>query len=184
MRRPFRTLLMPPLMLLAALMMFVEEVLWESLKVIMAAFGKLPLVRALEARIARLPPYGAAAVFLLPGMMLLPVKITALWLLASGHAVLGCQLIIAAKLIGTALVARIFTLTRDQLLTLRWFSWIYHTVLRWRATLYGWVIASGAWQKVEAMRARIRAFFSRFKPGRIGMRLRAIQRYRRRSAFR
>jgi hypothetical protein len=184
MRRPFRTLLMPPLMLLAALLMFLEEVLWEALKRIMAAFGKLPVIRSIEAWISRLPPYGAAVVFLIPGALLLPVKIAALWLLAHGHAMLGCQVIIAAKLVGTALVARIFTLTKPQLMTLGWFATLYTFVMRWRGKLYGWVIASGAWQKVMDMRARIRAWASRWKPGRISARLRAIQRYKRRSAFR
>jgi len=184
MRRPFRALLTPPLMLLAALLMFLEEVLWEALKRVMAAFGKLPVIRSIEAWISRLPPYGAAVVFLIPGALLLPVKISALWLLANGHAVMGCQLIIAAKLVGTALVARIFTLTRPQLMTLGWFAVIYNFVMRWRAKLYDWVVASGAWGKVMAMRMRIRAWMSRWKPGRISARLRAIQRYKRRSAFR
>ena len=184
MRRPFRTLLTPPLMLLAALLMFLEEVLWEALKRLMAAFGRLPVIRSVEAAIGRLPPYAAAVVFLIPGTLLLPVKLGALWLLANGHPMLGCQLIIGAKLLGTALVARIFTLTKPQLMTLGWFSAIYHFVMRWRAVLYGWVIASGAWHKVLALRARLRAWKARWKPGRIGARLRAIQRYKRRSAFR
>jgi len=184
MRRPFRTLLMPPLMLLAALLMFVEEVLWEGLQRVMAAFGRLPVMRSIEAWISRLPPYGAAAAFLFPGALLLPVKLAAVWLIAHHHAMLGCQVILAAKLVGTALVARIFTLTRPQLMTLAWFVTLYNFVMRWRARLYGWVIASGAWQRVEAIRAAVRAWLSRWKPGRFGMRLRAIQRYRRRSAFR
>ena len=184
MRYLIKHFLTPPLMLLAALLMFAEEVLWEALKRLMAALGKLPVIHALEARIARLPPYAAAAVFLVPGCLLLPVKISALWLMAHGHALLGCEVIIIAKLAGTALVARIFTLTRDQLMTLTWFSRIYTTIMRWRATLYGYVMASPAWHRVQAMRARLRAWVSRWKPGRISQRLRAIQRRKRRTAFR
>jgi hypothetical protein len=69
-------------------------------------------------------------------------------------------------------------------MTLAWFAFIYNTIMRWRAVLYSWVIASGAWQRVETLRARMRAWVSRWKPGRIGMRLRAIQRHKRRAAFR
>jgi hypothetical protein len=69
-------------------------------------------------------------------------------------------------------------------MTLGWFAKIYNTIMRWRAVLYGWVIASGAWQRVETIRARVRLWCSRWKPGRIGARLRAIQRLRRRAAFR
>ncbi|HEY4372118.1 MAG TPA: hypothetical protein VGN52_09355 [Burkholderiales bacterium] len=184
MRRPLKTLLTPPLMLLAALLMLIEEVLWESLKRVMAAFGSLPVMRSIEAWISRLPPYGAAAAFLFPGAMLLPIKIAAVWLIAHHHAMLGCQVILAAKLVGTALVARIFTLTKPQLMTLAWFVTLYNFVMRCRAVLYGWVTASGAWQRVMAIRAKIRAVFARMRPGRLVTRLRAIQRYRRRAAFR
>jgi hypothetical protein len=184
MRRPLRTLLMPPLMLLAALLMFIEEVLWETLKSVMAAFGTLPVMRSIEAWISRLPPYAAACAFLLPGALLLPVKIAALWLVTHHHAMLGCQLILAAKVFGTALVARIFTLTKPQLMTLAWFVTLYNFIMRLRARLYGWLMASGAWQRVAALRATARAWLARCKPGRLGARLRAIQRYRRRAAFR
>lgn len=175
-------------MALAALLMFIEEVLWETAKTVMAALGRLPLIRTLEAWVSRLPPYGAAAVFLLPGTLLLPVKISALWLIAQGHALLGLQLIIAAKLIGTALVARIFMLTKPQLMTLAWFAAVYTVITRWRNTLYGWVLATATWRRLQALRAVLRAWFAHFgkhwKPGRIGRRFRAIQRRHRRAAFR
>ncbi len=43
-------------MLLAALIMFFEEWLWERLKAVMAAIGRLPFIRGLEARIAASSP--------------------------------------------------------------------------------------------------------------------------------
>jgi hypothetical protein len=184
MRRLLKKLLTPPLMWLAVLLMFTEEVLWEALKRLMALLGRLPLVHSLEARISRLPPYGAAAVFLGPGCLLLPVKISALWLIGNGHAMLGAGVIIGAKLLGTALVARIFTLTRPQLMTLNWFAALYRTIMRWRATLYGWVQAHPGWQRWVALRALLKDWIAKWKPGRVGMRLRAIQRLKRRTAFR
>ena len=129
MRHLIKRLITPPLMLVAALLMFAEEVLWEALKRLMAQVGRLPLIRTLEAWIARLPPYGAACVFLLPGTLLLPVKIGALWLIAHGHALLGVQLIVVAKLVGTALVARIFMLTKPALMTLRWFARLHGFIM-------------------------------------------------------
>ena len=65
-RKFFKALLTPPLMALAALLMFAEEVIWEGLKRVMAALGRLPLIRNVEAWIAKLPPYAAAVVFLTP----------------------------------------------------------------------------------------------------------------------
>jgi hypothetical protein len=184
MRRWLNRILTPPLMFVAALILFVEEILWEAAKRLMAQLGRLPLIHWLEAAIVRLPPYGAAAVFLLPGTLLLPVKIGALWLIAHGYTLIGLQLIIAAKLLGTALVARIFTLARPALMTLAWFAWAYTWVMAWRARIYGFVKASRAWHTVMRWRARMRAWFSRLKPGRIGQRLRAIRRLRKRWAAR
>ena len=37
-----------------------------------------------EGRIHQLPPYGALAIFLLPTLLLLPVKLLALWLIGQG----------------------------------------------------------------------------------------------------
>ena len=182
MRAGLKVLVTPVLMALAALLMFVEEVLWEAMKQIMAAIGRVPLVRGLEVRIAGLPPYGAAAVFLLPGALLLPVKIGALWLMAHGHVIVGVELIISAKLVGTALVARIFILTRASLMTLGWFAAMHDWIMRWRGILYGWVKASAAWRRLEAMRAAWRAWFAKWKPGRLGRRFRAIRRLQRRAA--
>lgn len=184
MRRWLNRILTPPLMLIAALLLFIEEVLWEIAKRLMAQLGRLPLIRSLEAAVVRLPPYGAAAVFLLPGVLLLPVKIGALWLIAHGYTLTGLQTIIVAKLLGTALVARIFTLTRPALMSVAWFARLYTWVMAWRARIYGYVKASRAWHVLASWRARVRAWFAHLKPGRIAQRLRAIRRLRRRSASR
>ena len=188
MRALLNSLVTPPLMALAALLMFIEEVLWESAKRLMAALGRLPLIHAIENRISALPPYGAAVMFLLPGLCLLPVKLAALWLLAHGHPLLGLQFFIAAKLGGTVLVARIFVLTKPRLMTLVWFAVLYELITRWRNLLYAWVKTSSAWQRLQTLRAAVRAWFANlrkhWKPGRIGRRFRAIQRRERRAAFR
>ena len=168
----------------AALILFAEEVVWEFLKRMMAALGRWPLIRSAEALIMRLPPYAAATAFLLPGILLLPVKIGALWLIAHDEAVLGCVVIVAAKLAGTALVSRIFTLTRPALMSLSWFARLYAVVMRWRERLYGYVKASAAWHSLQRARARMRQFFAHLKPGRFALRLRALKRLRKRAATR
>ncbi len=188
MGKQLTSLLTGPLMALAALLMFAEEVLWEGAKRLMAVLGTLPIIRSIESRIGSLPPYGAAAVFLLPGVLLFPVKVSALWLITQGHALLGLQLIIAAKLAGTVLVARIFVLTKQQLMTLAWFAAMYFVITKWRNTLYAWVRDTSTWRALHALRVTVRAWAAglakHWKPGRIGRRFRAIQRRHRRAAFR
>ena len=83
--------------------------------------ARLPL-RGLERRLARLPPYAALAVLVLPSLLIVPVKILALWMIAKGKALLGVAVIVMAKLAGTALLAWLFQLIQPALLGLAWFA--------------------------------------------------------------
>src|SRR5260370_26384616 len=108
--------------LLAALWIFLEEWIWDAMQACMAWIGKLPGVRECEARIARLPPYAALVAFLIPGAILVPFKLLAFWLIPRGHGLLGLQVFVIAKIVGTAFLARIFALTKPALLTIGWFA--------------------------------------------------------------
>jgi hypothetical protein len=142
--------LTPPLVVLAATVMFLEEVLWEILKRLTARLGKLPLLRQLEAWIVTLPPYPMILVFLLPSLFLFPIKLTALWLMANGHVVLGVLAIIAAKVVGTAFVARFFVLCKPKMLTIGWFRAIHDWLVRTRDRLYAKVKSYPLYHRVRA----------------------------------
>ncbi|EHR69009.1 hypothetical protein BurJ1DRAFT_0110 [Burkholderiales bacterium JOSHI_001] len=141
-RRWLRSLLGFPL----ALLILFEEWGWEPLQRLMATIARLPLLAVMERRIAALPPYAALAVFLLPSLALLPVKLAALWLIGQGHALLGAGVIVVAKLVGTALVARLFTLTRPALMQLAWFERAYGRFTAWKHELLLWVRGTFAWR--------------------------------------
>ena len=51
----------------------------------------------------------------------MPVKLVALWLIQDGRTTLGICLIVAAKVVGTAFVGRLFVLVETQLMTFPWF---------------------------------------------------------------
>jgi hypothetical protein len=135
--RLLKRLLTAPVVLLAAVIILIEDWLWDDLARIAAAIGRLPVLRAIEALIATLPPYLALACFGLPALLLVPVKIAALYFISHGHAMLGLSTIVAAKVVGTALVARIFTLTRAKLMRIKWFAWSYERFMAFKARVYG-----------------------------------------------
>ena len=142
--------------LVFALLILFEEWGWEPLRRAMAWLaGRLPL-RGLERGLARLPPYAALAVLLLPSLLIIPVKIAALWLIAKGKAVLGLSVIVAAKLAGTALLAWLFHLIQPALMRLAWFARLYARWTSWKAELLAWVRASGVWRMARALRLRVR----------------------------
>ncbi len=164
MRRVLKRLLTPVLLLAATVFFAIEELLWR-LAAVFALLGRLPLLHQLEQLIAGLPPYAALAVFALPAIALAPVKLLALYWLAGGHPTLGVGTIVAAKVLGTALVARIYQLTRVSLVSLRWFAWCEMTVLAWRAAVHGWwrSLPLGRWvvQRWRDWRARGRSWMTR-----------------------
>lgn len=145
---------------LLALLILFEEWGWEPLQRLMARIGRLPVLRRLEALITRLPPRAALAVFLLPTLLLLPVKLLALWLIGQGKALLGGVVIVVAKLVGTALVARLFTLTKPALMTMPWFAGLYGRWSAWKAALLVRVRASWAWRVGRVFKRRVRRLWA------------------------
>ncbi len=164
MRRVLKRLLTPILLLAATLFFAVEELLWR-LAAVFALLGKLPVFHQLEQLISSLPPYAALAVFALPAIALAPVKLLALYWLAGGHPALGITTIAVAKIAGTALVARIYQLTRAKLITLAWFAWCEAKVLALRAAAYAlWrSLPIGRWivQHWRGWRERSRSWVAR-----------------------
>lgn len=154
-RRFLKRLITYPLLLLAGVVLLVEEALWR-LAAVLALIGRLPVLHAIETAIRGVPRSGALALFGLPAVCLAPIKLLALYWLAGGHPMLGIGTILAAKIAGTALVARLFQLTRPQLLSIGWFRWLHDRVLQLRAAAYGlWTnSAPGRWWRRTRERNR------------------------------
>jgi len=140
-----------------ALLILFEEWGWEPLQALLGRIAAWLRIAWLERWLARLPPYAALAVFAVPGLMLLPLKLLAVALVARGQAWMGLLLIVGAKLVGTAIVARLFTLLRPALLRLAWFARMHGRWLAWKAELLAQLRASAAWRAVAAMKHRLLA---------------------------
>ena len=137
---------------LLALVIVFEEWGWVPLQALLERLGRWPGLRWVEARVQALPPWAALLVFALPTALLLPVKLLALWAIGHGHVVLGMVVIALAKVLGTAVVARLFTLTRPALLQLAWFAWGYAHWLQLKARLLLSVRASWPWRAARVWR--------------------------------
>jgi hypothetical protein len=155
-RRLLRTLTFP-LVVLAALLFWLEEWLWEPLAALMQRLGRLPLLRRLEQALVTAPPYLALASFLIPMLVLLPFKLLGLWLLGHGKTLAGFAVFLSAKVVGTAIGARILALTKPKLLSLGWFARLWHGFMRLRDYLYHRITALAAWQWLQAWRREFRS---------------------------
>lgn len=147
-----------------ALLLLFEEWGWIPLAAALSYLMRLPLLRRLEDSIARLPPWAALCVFAVPAALLLPVKLLSLYLFGTGHAATGVGLLVLAKLAGTAIVARLFTLTQPALMQLRWFARWYPRWKSWKDRLLAQVRASPPWRAArrlkDVVRSRLRAWRS------------------------
>ncbi|RZI99185.1 MAG: hypothetical protein EOP39_25105 [Rubrivivax sp.] len=148
---------------LAALILF-EEWGWEPLRRVFALIAKLPVIRQFEALLKRLPPRWAFVVLVLPSLLILPVKLLAVWLVAEGRVALGVGLVILAKLIGTALLAWLFQLIQPALMQLRWFARLHGRWTAWKADLLAWVRASAVWRSARAIKLRVKRLFRAGRP--------------------
>ena len=139
------------LLALAATVLFIEEWGWRPLTAWAARLARWPPIAWLEARIVKVQSRWALVLFLVPAVLLFPVKLLALWLIHEGRAMLGVAVIVAAKVLGTALVGRLFILTEPQLMRIAWFAraigWWRTTKLRIKAAL----AESALWRAVRAM---------------------------------
>jgi hypothetical protein len=154
-RRAFEALL--------ALLILFEEWGWEPLKRAMAWLMRWPPLAWMERRIAALPPYAALAVFALPTLLLLPIKLVALWLIGNGQAMLGLIVIVAAKIGGTALLARLFQITQPALMRLPWFERFYTGWTAWKDALFTRIRASWAWRVGRVVKRRVAQRVARWR---------------------
>jgi hypothetical protein len=167
--------LLRPLLILLALVFLFEAWLWEHLAPIVAwIVARVPL-RELKAHIAAaiesLPPAATLVVFIIPVLLLLPLKFLGLWMLAHGYWLGALAVLALAKLLGLGVTAFIFDVTRPKLLQLAWFARLYERVLVWLA----W-----AHELVDPIKVRIKRTFYIFAPKRAGRTMRLLMRIRRR----
>ena len=106
--RAARPILRGVLQMLLALIIVFEEWGWQPLADLLGRLAKWRPWAAVETAIARLPPYAALVVFALPSALLLPLKFLAVFLVARGQIVMAGLLFLAAKVVATALIARLF----------------------------------------------------------------------------
>ena len=141
--------------------MLFEEWGWEPLAAGFAALGRLPVWRQLERLIIRLPPWAALLAFGVPVLALIPVKLLALFLLGQGHIGTGLGLILAAKLAGTAVAARLFQLTQPALMRIKWFARAYVPWKKWKDHKLRQVRTSSPWRLGRRIRHRARLLILR-----------------------
>jgi hypothetical protein len=169
-----RRLLHPFLILLALVFLF-EAWLWRHLAPIVGwVVGLIPWA-AFKTRVAatieRLPPYPTLLVFLIPVLLLLPLKVVGFWMLAHGFWLGAVLVLTLAKVVSLGVTAFIFDLTRPKLLELPWFRWFYDHMIVWLAKAH---------ELTDPIKERLKRTMRAFAPNRAGRTFALLTRIRRR----
>ena len=139
-------------LVLAALVIFVEEWGWRPLTAGAAWLARLLHLQRIEAWISATPRWLALLLFLAPAVLLFPLKLIALWLIGEGRAGTGVFIIVAAKVLGTAFVGRLFILVEPQLMTFAWFARALNWWRETKARIVDAVRRSAPWRMARALR--------------------------------
>ena len=146
-----------PFVFVAAVIIILEDWLWDDLARFAAYVGQLPILRAIESLIVALPPYLALFVFAVPTLLLIPVKLIAFYFIAHGQETLGFVTVLLAKFVGTAFVARLFVLTRPKLMRIGWFVWVYEKFISFKQQLYSVLRSTRIYQLAHEQHLRFKS---------------------------
>jgi hypothetical protein len=91
---------------------------------------RVPVFLRLAARIKSLGPYPSLFLFLVPLIVLEPVKPLGLYLIGTGRQTAGALFIIVGEAIKILVLERVFRLTRPKLMSFSAFAWAYNRVIR------------------------------------------------------
>ena len=100
------------------------------------------MVGSLRAQIVSLRPYPTLALFAVPLIVLEPVKPVAAYLAATGHITTGMIILVVGEVLKLVLVERLFSVSRDKLISIPAFARTYGMLLRAKE----WLESFEAWQ--------------------------------------
>lgn len=153
--------LMRVLLVVIYMVILIEDLIWETGKYLFKKLDLVPLYHTLENKLKTLPPYGALATVLLPGIVLFPAKLSALYLLSHGMIIGGVAVLVSAKIIGTMLLARLFTINKDKLLSISWFKSVHDFILNLRNKAVNWLHSQPFYQTIHSNISSMKAKFKR-----------------------
>jgi hypothetical protein len=158
-----------------AVLFLIEAWLWDHLELVVARLvAWIPwqgLKSAFARLVDRLSPQATLVVFVIPFIVLLPLKFLEFWLLVQERWIAAIAVLVLAKFVGLGITSFIFEVTKDKLLQMAWFRKVYDFFM-WLRT---W-----AHEKVDPVRRRLRKWRRLLQPPKGGRFFAHLMRVRRR----
>jgi hypothetical protein len=158
-----------PAMLVLATLFLVEAWVWDGFVWLARRLVSFIPWTAFKARVAAfldvLPAPVVLVVYIVPFIVVEPLKFITLWIAATGHVIVGLVGFVVVQFLGVGLLAVVFDLTREKLLSMAWFAWVYEKVMIFHHFADELIAPYKAAVKREwqAMRAWARAYRARLR---------------------
>ena len=151
----------PLVAILAFIYFLIDALFLPPLRLLGRWLGGFMLFARLGEWIRSLGPYQTLALFLVPLILLEPVKPVAAYLLAKGRYRDSVAVLVIGEILKVTIVERLFHVGRPKLMTIPAFARIYNHVMAW----YAWFEALPPWQAVlrhvRAIKSQARAVWLR-----------------------
>ena len=135
----------------ASFVLLVEEWLWTWTTRALARLSRFAPIARLERWIGAQSPRVALALLATPVLAIVPFKVLAIALMYAGQAALGVALLVADKLVVTALFARVWQLTEPAVTRIDFVRRLRDEFLRLRSMLHAWLDAQPAYVEMRAI---------------------------------
>ncbi len=159
------TLLKRIFLFILSVIFIIEAWLWETTGALVSRLvGWIPfdhIKRVITARVEHLSPYATLGVFVIPAIVLLPLKFIAVWLFTKGHLLGGMSMVLLSKLMGFGVASFLFTLCKPKLMQLRAIRWVYEHCIRARS--YAANLVAPYMARIRASVAMLRSYLPRAK---------------------
>jgi hypothetical protein len=156
--RLVKPVVQPVLLVLAGIYFLVDALFMTLAKPLGNWIAERPLCCGLKTWIVSLRPYPTLALFMLPLIILEPVKPLAAYLAATGHVVSSLAMLATGEILKLILVERLFCISREKLLSIAGFAWCYEKYRMCR----DWLEATSAWQTARRFALIARRAFRSF----------------------
>jgi len=141
---------------LAAIWMLFEDWVWDTIVALMEKVGRLRIINRFESFLARQNRYLLLTLFTFPFLIVIPAKLYGLYLIADGKVIRGVTIFIVAEVLITALITRLFIISKDKLLQIKAFVTFYYWFKDKKEWLYSELRKLRAWQLASEWTAQLK----------------------------
>jgi hypothetical protein len=146
--------LKPVVIAFAVLYFLIDALFFALIKPFATWLSKLRIFARVGIWIRSLGPYSTLTLFVIPFIVLEPIKPVGLYLIASGRVIDGTPFIGVGEVLKITIVERLFEVGRDKLMTIPAFARCYEFAMSWRTYLETLAVWQAMLRWVQAIKER------------------------------